>query len=333
MGLTKLQKDYIKTVIYQNKGSQSTTMKDDIIKFAKALGLNIKNNFTKEAALNLIFNTENEDKLYEEFAPDIAVPFYDVAKLNNITYKQVSDLDQLGILNALTYTGHKDSTLYPLSTLSFKEGELAEILNNKHKKDFFKIRIEINNIDDMPKIIDELSKMFEIENLSKPYPNKDNKDGCYIYLFIRSLDGCITNLTFKNQENEKLKLENSDLKAQIQKLNFKISNIEAKEPSNNPINFEALRKKIAELEESSDKVKFFEKKATELKQMNDTYKNKITELEEKLKNSSPGGRPPKFTDQEKETIKMYRLQGKSIRKIAEIFNCSAGLVHKIINEY
>lgn len=65
---------------------------------------------------------------------------------------------------------------------------------------------------------------------------------------------------------------------------------------------------------------------------NSKLKEKIAELEEKLNKITCGGRPSKFTDQEKETMKMYRLQGKSIRTIAEIFNCSTGLVHKIVSE-
>lgn len=69
-----------------------------------------------------------------------------------------------------------------------------------------------------------------------------------------------------------------------------------------------------------------------LQKENSKLKEKIAELEEKLNKITSGGRPEKFTDQEKETMKMYRLQWKSIRKIAEIFNCSTGLVHKIINK-
>lgn len=30
---------------------------------------------------------------------------------------------------------------------------------------------------------------------------------------------------------------------------------------------------------------------------------------------------------------MYRLQGKSIREIARIYECSVGLIHKLINEH
>lgn len=52
----------------------------------------------------------------------------------------------------------------------------------------------------------------------------------------------------------------------------------------------------------------------------------------KIKNERGAGRKPKFTDAEIQAIKLYRLQGKSYRAIADMFGCSVGLVHKIINE-
>lgn len=71
-------------------------------------------------------------------------------------------------------------------------------------------------------------------------------------------------------------------------------------------------------------------------------KEKIEELEkeiQKLKNEKTesrnkrgAGRKQKFNDTDIETIKMYRFQGKTIKEIAEIFNCSVGLIHKLINE-
>lgn len=53
---------------------------------------------------------------------------------------------------------------------------------------------------------------------------------------------------------------------------------------------------------------------------------------EKQHNERGAGRKIRFTDQEKETIKMYRLQGKTIKELAEMFCCSVGLIHKLINE-
>nr|WP_308545444.1 hypothetical protein [uncultured Lachnoclostridium sp.] len=31
-------------------------------------------------------------------------------------------------------------------------------------------------------------------------------------------------------------------------------------------------------------------------------------------------------------IRMYRIQGKTIKEIAQMYSCSVGLIHKIINE-
>ena len=53
---------------------------------------------------------------------------------------------------------------------------------------------------------------------------------------------------------------------------------------------------------------------------------------EKQHNERGAGRKTRFTDQEKETVKMYRLQGKTIKELAEMFCCSVGLIHKLINE-
>ena len=55
-----------------------------------------------------------------------------------------------------------------------------------------------------------------------------------------------------------------------------------------------------------------------------------TEL--KIHNERGAGRKSRFTDQEKETMKLYRIQGKTIKEIAEMYSCSVGLVHKLISE-
>ena len=66
-------------------------------------------------------------------------------------------------------------------------------------------------------------------------------------------------------------------------------------------------------------------------------KEQIKQLEantnvHKIKNERRAGRKQKFINAEIQAIKMYRLQGKSYRAIADMFGCSVGLVHKIINE-
>lgn len=76
-----------------------------------------------------------------------------------------------------------------------------------------------------------------------------------------------------------------------------------------------------------------------IKNNRDTIQKLLKENEElksdkvqKIKNERGAGRKERFKIHEKETMKMYRIQGKSIREIANMYNCSVGLIHKIINE-
>ena len=82
----------------------------------------------------------------------------------------------------------------------------------------------------------------------------------------------------------------------------------------------------------------------EIKRLND-YVQKLKSENEKLKkmivdcakyterlSNRGAGRKKKFDDQEREMIRMYRIQGMTIREIADRFECSVGIVHKIINE-
>ena len=87
--------------------------------------------------------------------------------------------------------------------------------------------------------------------------------------------------------------------------------------------YEQMKKRIAYMELKN-------------KSLEDTidHNNKLHKLinEDKTHNERGAGRKSKFTDLEKETIRMYRIQGKTIKDIAEMFNCSVGLIHKLINE-
>lgn len=60
--------------------------------------------------------------------------------------------------------------------------------------------------------------------------------------------------------------------------------------------------------------------------------NEVQKLINEKKNSRGAGRKSRFSDQEKEMIKMYRIQGKTIKEISNMFVCSVGLIHKLINE-
>lgn len=328
MTFTELQKEYLKKQFHRSGGSENTILKPDIVDFAKSLGLTVKSKFSKDGVLNLIFDSGNGDKLFERFGNAIDVPYWDAAKLNKLTYKQLSDLEQLEVIKSLEYTGYKDSTLYPLSVLGFDEGQLLQIWNDKNKTDFHRTRIDIKDSYEIKEIVDQLSKAFEVENVSKPYPHREF-EGYYLYLSIRSLAGAVTNDNFKNSENAKLKLENATLKGKIKDLDSQIYKINCDVTESDTYKslrerFNSQKEKIRDAEVNEYKIDMLEKKIAYLEKMN-------AELKENIKTTS-GGRPQKFNDQDRETMKMYRLQGKSIRYIAKAFECSTGLVHKIVSE-
>lgn len=64
------------------------------------------------------------------------------------------------------------------------------------------------------------------------------------------------------------------------------------------------------------------------------YKNLYLNKDVKVKpnNERGAGRKSKFTEKEVKKIKEAREYGKTIKEIAIEFNCSIGLVHKLINE-
>lgn len=70
----------------------------------------------------------------------------------------------------------------------------------------------------------------------------------------------------------------------------------------------------------------------EIERLNEEVQKLKNEKREKIHNERGAGRKSRFTEQEKESIRMYRLQGKTIKEIAEMFSCSVGIIHKLIHE-
>lgn len=75
------------------------------------------------------------------------------------------------------------------------------------------------------------------------------------------------------------------------------------------------------------------KRELEIENLKEEIQKLKNESSKKTKMNERGaGRKERFSEAEKQTIKMYRMQKKSIKEIANIYGCSVGLIHKIINE-
>ena len=76
--------------------------------------------------------------------------------------------------------------------------------------------------------------------------------------------------------------------------------------------------------------KLQDKKIKDLKDENERLKKELDKL--KAHNARGAGRKSKFSENEIYEMKDYKDQGYTYGQIADIFKCSVGLVHKLINE-
>ncbi len=107
-----------------------------------------------------------------------------------------------------------------------------------------------------------------------------------------------------------------------------------------------LNKEVLEMQERADKSFLNSSDYVQMKKQIELLEDKNKMLENKVKrsenthkltnepkhNERGAGRKTRLTDQEKEMIRMYRIQGKTIKELAEMYACSVGLIHKIVNE-
>lgn len=329
MNYTKRQIDYFKdSAIHGN----SVILKENIIKFLLDNGFNIKKNMAKSAALNLIFDNEVlTNKFMDMFATSVDVPYYIVATSYCLTYFQVSELDQLGIIKSLDYTSDKGATLYPFSVLGYEDNYLLDEYEKRYKTDFHRTRIEFDSNDDksLNDFIDKLSCVFDIENMSKLYPHRDN-DGYYLYLSIRPKTEAVNNSDIMSAQNANMKVNISLLQEKIADLEHKIDVMSKDVMASEE--YVLLKTKYEEIrnqyKDSKRRLLITESKADDYKALKEKYDKLFKDQED-----SKGGRPKKLTLQDIETMKLYRIQGKSYRELSALFNCSLGLISKTLKDF
>ena len=125
------------------------------------------------------------------------------------------------------------------------------------------------------------------------------------------------------KELEKAKSELEEYKALCSKLNTEILEMQERADKGflNSSDYVQMKKRIDFLESKNASLD----KTIE----HDESVHKLISEKHNIRNA---GRKPRFSDNEEETIKMYRIQGKTIKEIADMFGCSIGLIHKVISE-
>lgn len=130
-------------------------------------------------------------------------------------------------------------------------------------------------------------------------------------------------------EINKLREENKKLLEIIKKLEKEIQDSAYYKEGTYAI--EAVKRgKIIEKQEKE--IQKLKSEIQKLKIENNALKSSKVVSDKKIHNERGAGRKERFSEQEKEMMKMYRIQGKTIKEIAQMNSCSVGLIHKIINE-
>ena len=109
---------------------------------------------------------------------------------------------------------------------------------------------------------------------------------------------------------------------------------ESRDDKSYEVEIEELNKKIDCL---NDIIARLEARNNRLEQEVNKYKDFKRNLDDLKKgvlihNARGAGRKAKFTDKQIEEIRRLREDGNTIKEIANRYNCSVGLIHKLINE-
>lgn len=319
-----IQKSMIKENILANLGAEANVLKQDIVNLAVKMGLEFKKNMAKDNIVKLILNT-NEEALYNEFGKYIKVPSWVITKAYGITSRQFADLKTIGLFKAIDST-RKGYDLYSITDLPEDKNYFKNIWEEKFSEGFNKIRVEVKELGDMEPIMTELGKLFEISNYYEEYEHR-NGEGYYVYFAVRSLKKEIDNSNYITVENAKLKAEIKAIKEKLRTAEQEVRNAEndIRQTEYYKEIFEENRKLRAELVGLKSDIRTIE-----------YYKSKTKELEAELKelknNKSNFGRKPKLDISQKEMVKVMRLRGDSIRKIAEHFEVGVATIDRILKE-
>ena len=130
-------------------------------------------------------------------------------------------------------------------------------------------------------------------------------------------------------EIQKLKDENKKLLEKITELENSLHNSAYYKEGDYAVEAVKRGQIIAKQEKEIQELK---NEIQKLKDENEKLRNSNVISNKKTYNERGAGRKARFSDQEKEMMKMYRIQGKTIKEIAEMYSCSVGLIHKILNE-
>ena len=299
-------KDNLKEIFLNELKNNKDTPKQEIIKLAEEYGIDFKPREAKSKIIDKLVVAGEFDTIFNKFEKFGYIPTWTIADFYGVNTERIDQLHKIGAIKEIPvkreyYSRSSKSyytvNTYPVSVLEYSREELEEAYNQTYGQEGFKFRIETNSKDEVEILINELRKLFKIEKTPQIYERRN--EGYNTYFTVKLLN---------NSEFEQNKF---------------LSEIES------------LKNKNKETEEYYRDVlsgiykKFNVDSRMDLMRVSREY----LELKEKSKKNSRGaGRKPRFTEEEKNIIRAQRKEGKTIKELAALNNCSFGVFHKILHE-
>lgn len=169
-----------------------------------------------------------------------------------------------------------------------------------------------------------MSEIQELKNELKKYKEE-----------VERLQKSLEIATYWNDESnvKELSLRATNQSREIEELKNKLKAAEHFNDLNNvkEVTLRATQRGVI-IEKQENEIQKLKSENKDLKSIVQKLKNNSVGSDIKVHNERGAGRKERFSEQEKEMMKMYRIQGKTIKEIAEMYSCSVGLIHKIINE-
>lgn len=288
------------------KSENSEISKEDILRVAAEYGIDLPKRMARDKVIDIIA-VERYEALESAFTEFLYVPSWEVADHYGLTSEKVDKLNDLGVIKEIakykefysrSSKQHFTARTYPLSSLEYDEEKLKIAYDEAFGHNGYRLRVETKNEDEINLLLSEFDKIFEVIKTPDTYEQR-NGEGFYHYFTISPI-------SCSDFKKDALRLE-------IDKLKFKIEE--------NKLEFDRRLKNVVKDESEHRK---------RLIQENEDLRGKLNALKNDSTNNA--GRKARFSIEEQNAIYMRHLGGDAMRSIALDYNCSVGLVHKIINE-
>jgi hypothetical protein len=283
-----------------NIGKNKPILKDDIVRFAQEQGIKVLGKDSIASILERIDDNDLIDKLYNSFVKYIYIPSWKVAKYYNLESYQLEQLKQSNLIEADT-----------------KEGSFYS------RESRCNISYDLYPFDTLFK--------YNSEQLKELYNNTFNKPSYKLRLGTKTKEDVQIII---NELEKVFKVGEYDSYEHRNKQGY-YSYFDIELMNNNEQGTNTLQAKIDSLESQIQSLMLKYEQLMQQYEMLEVEKKKLQNKIEcsTIKNERGAGRKKRFDTDKVNDILKARSEGKSIRSLAKEFNCSIGLIHKLINEH